>query len=35
MHTEIEYITYRDKIAAIADDEEVGEVTFPMTGENT
>ena len=34
MHTEIEYITYRNKIAAIANGEEVGEVTFPMTGEN-
>ncbi len=31
----MEYITYRNKIAAIADGEEVGEVTFPMTGENT
>ena len=29
MYTEIEYITYRNKIAAIADGEEVGEVTFP------
>ncbi len=29
MHTDIEYITYRNKIAAIADGEEVGEVTFP------
>ena len=34
MHTDIEYITYRNKIAAIANGEEVGEVTFPMTGEN-
>ena len=25
----MEYITYRNKIAAIADGEEVGEVTFP------
>ena len=30
----IEYITYKNKIAAIANGEEVGEVTFPMTGEN-
>ena len=35
MHTDMEYITYRNKIVAIADGEEVGEVTFPMTGENT
>ena len=35
MHTDMEYITYRNKIVAITDGEEVGEVTFPMTGENT
>ena len=38
MHTitaNMEYITYRNKIVAITDGEEVGEVTFPMTGENT
>ena len=29
MNTTMEYITYRNKIAAIANGEEVGEVTFP------
>ena len=31
----MEYITYKNRIAAIDSGEEIGEVTFPMSGVNT
>lgn len=31
----MEYITYKNRIAVIENGEEMGEVTFPLTGENT
>ena len=31
----MDYITYKNRIAVIDNGEEIGEVTFPMTGTNT
>lgn len=31
----MDYITYKNRIAVIDNGEEIGEVTFPMTGVNT